>query len=165
MIQVSEFADSKPPQRPSFYLNVIMMLGVSALGFIGLTVFSNPQQVALLGWSSLLVLGFIGSWRWLWFGLAFVRSRIYLDLVFARRRRRANTIAIDDLPSVCIVVVTFKEKPWITERVFRAIALEAKSLTKPTTVVIVTEEQELINIREILLLLIQTLVPFTWFQY
>jgi glycosyltransferase Alg8 len=149
MIQVTEFADSKLSQRPSFYLNGIMMLGVSALGFIGLKLFSNQQQLALLGWSSLLVLGFVGSWRWFWFGLAVVRSRIYLYLVFARWRRRANTVPSDDLPSVCIVVATFKEKPWITERVFRAIAQEAKSLTKPTTVVVVTTEQEIIDIQEI----------------
>ena len=149
MIQPTEFNTPEPPQRPSFYFNEMIMLSISALGFMGLILFSDQYQLELSGWSSLLVLGFIGTWRWLWFGLAVVRSRIYLYLVFARWRRRANTIEIDDLPSVCIVVATFKEKPWITERVFRAIAQEAQSLTKPTTVVVITTEQEIIDIREI----------------
>ncbi len=151
MIPLNEFAASEPSQKPNFnFVNGIMMLGISALGLIGLKLFSNQYQLELLGWSSLLVLGVIGTWRWLWFGLAVVRSRIYLYLVFARWRRRANTIGIDDLPSVCIVVATFKEKPWITDRVFRAIAQEAKSLHKPITVVVITTEQEIKDIREIL---------------
>lgn len=97
-----------------------------------------------------MTLGAVGSWRWFWFGLALIRSRIYLYWVFARWRRRANTVAVEDLPAVIIVVPTYKEEPWITEQVFRAIASEAKSLTLPTTVVVLTTEQEIADIRGIL---------------
>lgn len=147
---MTKFAVLRASQTLSSYFNWMLLLGISALGFTGLKLLSNPEQLAILGLSSLMVLGVMGSWRWFWFGLQLLRSRIYLYLVFARWRRRANTIPVKNLPPLCIVAPTFKEKPWITERVFRAIAQEAKSLTQPVTLVIVTTEPEIVAIREIL---------------
>jgi glycosyltransferase Alg8 len=136
--------------RLSPFVNWMLMLSICALGFTGLKLLSNPEQIAILGLSSLVTLGAIGAWRWFWFGLALVRSLIYLHLVFARWRRRASRIPIEELPPVAIIAPTFKEKPWITEQVFRAIAGEAKSLTQPLTLVIVTTEPEIVAIRELL---------------
>lgn len=134
----------------SIYLNWLMMLGISALGFTGLKLLSNPDQLAILGLTSLMVVGTMGTWRWGWFAFALVRSLIYRHLVFVRWRRRANAISVEDLPRLCLIAPTFKEKPWITERVFRAIAQEAMTLTQPTILVIVTTEAEIVAITEIL---------------
>lgn len=137
-------------ERLNLYFNWLLMLGISGLGFISLKLLSNPEQLAILGLSSLVTLGFIGTWRWFWLVLALVRSRIYLHLVFARWRRRATRISVNDLPPLAIIAPTFKEKPWITEQVFRAIATEAKSLTHPVTLVIVTTEPEIVAISDLL---------------
>lgn len=145
-----EIVVSKAGERLSVYFNWILMLGISALGFIGLKLFSDPEKLAILGLSSLMTLGFIGTWRWFWLGLAFIRSRIYLHWVFASWRRRARLIPIQELPPLGIVVPTFKEQPWITEQVFRAIATEAKSLCGAVTLVLVTTEPEIVAIRELL---------------
>lgn len=147
---MTESAASKPLQKLSIYLNWLMMLGISALGFTGLKLLGDPDKIAILGLSSLLVVGVMGTWRWGWFALALVRSIIYRRIVFARWRRRANAMPVEDLPPLCIIAPTFKEKPWITERVFRAIAQEAKTLTQPVILVIVTTEPEIVAIREIL---------------
>ncbi|HEY9651980.1 MAG TPA: glycosyltransferase, partial [Coleofasciculaceae cyanobacterium] len=111
-------------------------LGVSALGLIGLCLLRDPERVALYGVSGLIGMGIIGMWRWSWWAIHVIRSRIFLWWVFPRWRRRANQIPVEQLPPVCILVPTYKEKPWITERVFRVLALEAKSLAKPTTILV-----------------------------
>ncbi len=147
---MTESATNKPIQRLMPYLNWLLMIGVSALGFTGLKLLSNPDQLAILGLTSLMVVGVMGTWRWGWFTLALVRSLIYRHLVFKRWRRRANAVPVEDLPRLCLIAPTFKEKPWITERVFRAIAQEAKTLTQPVILVIVTTDAEIVAIREIL---------------
>lgn len=143
-------ATSKPTHRLSSYLNWLLMLSISALGFTGLKLLSNPDKLAILGLTSLMVIGTMGTWRWGWFCIALIRSLIYRHLVFSRWRRRANAIAVEDLPRLCLIAPTFKEKPWITKRVFRAIAQEAKTLTQPIILVIVTTEAEIIAIEQIL---------------
>ncbi len=147
---MTKFASVRASQRLNPYFNWVLMLGISALGFYGLKLLSNPERLAILGLSSLVTLGAMGTWRWFWFGLALVRSRIYLHLVFRGWRKRANQIPIEELPPVAIVAPTFKEKPWITEQVFRAIAQEAKYLAHPITLAIVTTEPEIVAIRELL---------------
>ncbi|GAB4465610.1 MAG: hypothetical protein OHK0037_20570 [Elainellaceae cyanobacterium] len=81
--------------------------------------------------SEIFALGAIGIWRWCWFALQALRSRFYEHILFPKMRRRANAIPIEQLPPMCFLVPTYKEKGWISERVFRAIAQEAKTLTQP----------------------------------
>ncbi|MBD2461922.1 glycosyltransferase [Oscillatoria sp. FACHB-1407] len=123
-------------------LNQICVLMIAAFGLIGLYSLRDPAKLAVLGWSGLVGLGVIGIWRWLWFGLHLLRSWIYQNIVFVRWRRRANAIPIEDLPPVCLLVPTYKEKPWITKRVFRAIAEEAKAFPQPIILVTVSSGPE-----------------------
>lgn len=118
------------------YLNWLGVILISALGFIGLHWLRNPEKLAIFGLSGLITIGVIGTWRWSWWFLQILRSQIYLHIVFPRWRRRANQIPLEDLPPVCFLVPTYKEKPWITERVFRVIAKEAQSLAQPITVLV-----------------------------
>lgn len=136
--------------RLSSYLNYAVLLGISAAGLVGLYHLRDPAQIAMMGGLGIILTGPIGIWRWSWFGFHLLRSRIYLHWVFPRWRRRANVIPLSELPTACLVVPTFREKPWITERVFRAIAREAKCLSKPTIVVVVTTKEENAAILEII---------------
>jgi mannuronan synthase len=119
-------------------LNQILVLLLAGFGFFALCSLRDPARLAVLGWSGVISLGLIGIWRWLWFGLHLWRSWFYQHVVFRRWRKRADAIPVDALPPVCLLVPTYKEKPWITKQVFRAIAEEAKSFNRPITVVTVS---------------------------
>ncbi|WP_171814878.1 glycosyltransferase [Halothece sp. PCC 7418] len=97
-----------------------------------------------------VVLGAIGLWRWSWLIFHALRSVAYRIWVFPRWRRKARHIPIATLPRFAIVIPTYKEKPWITDRVFRAIAREAQTLNSPLTLVPVTTAEENRAIAQIL---------------
>jgi mannuronan synthase len=123
-------------------LNQILVLLLAAFGFFALYSLRDPTRMAVLGWSGVISLGLIGIWRWIWFGLHLWRSWFYQHVVFRRWRKRADAIPADVLPPVCLLVPTYKEKPWITKQVFRAIAEEAKSFSRPITIVTVSSGAE-----------------------
>lgn len=127
----------RPQARPSSLsttLNYLLYALLSASGLVGLFVLQNPGHLNFWESFSLLGLGTLGLWRWAWFFYRFVRSRIYSQLIFPRWRKQAEAIPAESLPHMCFLVPTYKEKPWITRRVFRAIAQEAKTLAQPITV-------------------------------
>ncbi|MGB7083917.1 MAG: glycosyltransferase [Phormidesmis sp.] len=124
------------------YLNALVFLLIALLGLLGLVTFRDPARLEELGWSGLVSIGVLGIWRWSWLGMHLLRSAIYQHAVFPRWRRQANAIPLDQLPHVCLLVPTYKEKPWITQRVFRAVALEAKTLGQPITLVTVSSGPE-----------------------
>ncbi len=138
-------------QRLSLFLQRLGLLLIWIAAVIGLYLLRNDaEHLALSGWQNLIVLGTIGIWRWSWMILHAIRSCFYRVRVFPRWRRKANRIPLEQLPPVAIVIPTYKEKPWITERVFRAIAKEAKTLPHPLTLVAVTTPEENAAIAEII---------------
>lgn len=146
-VQPPESIFQKPRQQ---WFNLVILFAIAALGLYGLACLRDPDRIREAGLWVIVSAGTLGSWRWSWFGLQVLRSRIYLYWVFPRWRRRANRMASEQIPSFGIVVPTFREKPWITERVFSAIALEAKSLPQPLTLVAVTTAEEIVAIEAIL---------------
>ncbi|MEO1144817.1 MAG: glycosyltransferase [Cyanobacteria bacterium J06638_22] len=128
---------SHAPSRPSpltTTLNYLFYTLLSACGLVGLFVLQNPGHLSFWESFSLLGLGALGIWRWAWFFYRFVRSRVYSWFIFPRWRKRADAVPVEALPHMCFLVPTYKEKPWITRRVFQAIAQEAKTLAQPITV-------------------------------
>lgn len=121
-------------------------LPISALvGLFWLATLHQAQGLNLTNgseWLGLAGVGVIGTWRWSWLGVQVLRGRIYQHWVFPRWRRRADTVPLRDCPAVCLLVPTYKEKPWITERVFQAIAQEALSLPKPITLLVTSSSDE-----------------------
>ncbi|MBD2100766.1 glycosyltransferase [Leptolyngbya sp. FACHB-261] len=120
------------------YVNLIGILLISLLGFLGLVLLRNPGQVTLLGGAGLVSMGAVGAWRWAWLGLHSLRARLYSQLIFPRWRRRANAVPLEALPHTCFLVPTFREKRWVNERVFRAILREAKAIEQQVTVLVVS---------------------------
>jgi mannuronan synthase len=107
--------------------------------------------VGLFGWFSFLglhlghwgstgnvlefvTLGLIGIWRWSQFSIRLLRAWYYQLWRFPQWRKVADRLPSTDLPPVCLIVPTYQEKPWITERVFQAIVREAYSLDQPLMV-------------------------------
>ena len=124
------------------YLNWLAVVLIIAIGFIGLNWLNNPDDLAAISLSGLATIGIIGTWRWSWLGLQILRSRIYLYFIFPRWRKRASQIPLEDLPPICFLVPSYQEKPWVTQRVFKAIAREAKSLAHPITLLVSAANDE-----------------------
>lgn len=103
---------------------------------------NDVRALSWVGWNNLVVLGSIGLWRWSWLLMHSLRSFWYRVWIFPRWRKRTQRIPVESLPPLAIVIPTYKEKPWITERVFRAIAREAQTLNYPITLVPVTTPEE-----------------------
>lgn len=123
-------------RSPSVILGWVLFLFFSLCGFIGLHLLQQSKDLAFWNITGLVGLGIIGIWRWSWFLFRMGRARYYLHWVFPRWRRLADQVLVEDLPHMCFLVPTYKEKPWITERVFCAIADEAKTLAQPITVLV-----------------------------
>ncbi|MBX2863106.1 MAG: glycosyltransferase family 2 protein [Leptolyngbyaceae cyanobacterium MAG.088] len=120
----------------SDYTSTAAFLALFSVGFGGLYLLQNPGNLAIWNIFGLVSLGFVGLWRWSWFLLRMARARYYLHRVFPHLRHRAASVPVEELPHMCFLVPTYKEQPWITERVFKAIVDEAKTLVQPTTVLV-----------------------------
>jgi mannuronan synthase len=130
-------------QQLSTYFNWILLLLIGIAALTSLYLLRNSTEFSFDHLNNLVVLGAIGIWRWSWLIIHALRSGIYQIWQFPLWRKRASRVAIANLPPLAIVIPTYKEKPWITERVFRAIAIEAQSLPYPVTLVPVTTPEEI----------------------
>ena len=114
----------------------IGMLLISVAGFICLLLLRDPIELARAGVAGIFTMGVVGLWRWSWFLVQVFRSRFYLNVVFPRWRKKANEVPVEDLPHMCFMVPTYKEKMWVNELVYEAIVREAKTLSQPITMLI-----------------------------
>ena len=117
-------------------MNWLFLLCLSLCGLVGLFLLQNPGHLAFWDVFGLIGLGLIGIWRWSWFLVRMVRARIFLHWVFPKWRRIADTFSAEELPHVCLLVPTYREEYWITERVFRSVAQAAKTLSQPITLLV-----------------------------
>ncbi|NEP20035.1 MAG: glycosyltransferase family 2 protein, partial [Leptolyngbya sp. SIO4C1] len=120
----------------SAQLNALIFLSFSACGLGGLYLLQHPEHLAIWNVFGLISLGVVGIWRWSWFLIRMLRAQYYLHWVFPCWRKLAHQVPLADLPHLCFLVPTYREKPWITERVFCAIAQAAKTLARPVTVLV-----------------------------
>ena len=124
------------------HINTVIFLVFIVVGLGGLYLLQNPSDLAIWNVFGLVSLGAVGLWRWSWFLLRMVRARYYLHWVFPSWRRQADAIPVETLPHMCFLVPSYKEQLWITERVFKAIVREAKTLAQPTTVLVNSSSTE-----------------------
>jgi glycosyltransferase Alg8 len=103
-----------------------LVLGLAGLAFaIGDVTVWFEHRVEII-----LLLGGIAAWRWSWFAVQSVRAALYRYWVFPRLRRQAERAASENgpVPEVTILAVTYHERPWITEAVFRSVYQELSTL-------------------------------------
>lgn len=118
-------------------LETLLFLLFPVLGLAGLYLLQH-QQESFTSWNILgfISIGLLGAFRWTLFFIRIIRSWIYSHLVFPGWRKWADKVPVESLPHMCFMVPTFKEKDWISERVFRAIVNEAKTLAQPITLLV-----------------------------
>ena len=115
-------------------INLVLCFAIALTGWLGFTGLHSGQILAPVNMLEIFSLGAIGTWRWSQFFIRLMRSWYYQFWRFPRWRKFANQVPTEAIPNVCLIVPTYKEQAWITERVFRAIVLEAYSLDQPLIV-------------------------------
>lgn len=134
-------------ERVSTVIYLVLLSG----SLSGLYVLKDPGSLSIQNILGLISLSAIGIWRWSWVLLRLFRARYYLQSVFPRWRRQADTVPVTELPHMCFLVPTYQERPWISERVFKSIVSEAKTLTQSTTVLVnSSSDDENASIRKII---------------
>lgn len=91
-------------------------------------------------------LGF-AAWRWGWAAVHLLRAVIYRYWAYARIRRRAALAvqATGPVPDLALLMTTYRERAWITERVVSSVVQELANvhgLQRPPLVVAVTGGDE-----------------------
>lgn len=102
-----------------------------------------------------LALGGIAAWRWGWFVTQALRALAYRYIVYPRLRRKARKMVArtGGVPQVIVLATTYKEKPWITNIVFRSVYEELgtiEGLERPPVIVLATGcDEDDIAMREV----------------
>ncbi|MDJ0718854.1 MAG: glycosyltransferase [Prochloraceae cyanobacterium] len=142
---MSKYSAAWLEKIPKYYLKWLLISLLSVLGFAIVHYLYILKDLAFssLGtrWS-LIGIGTIVLWRWSWLCSHLIRSPIYLNWVFPRWRKKADAIGVEYLPPVCIVVTTYKANAWVTQKVFRSIANEAKTLPQPPILLVNSSSTE-----------------------
>ncbi|MGL5083845.1 MAG: glycosyltransferase [Microcoleaceae cyanobacterium] len=135
----STVVDDKQPSQSQSWVGMLL---ISAVGFFSLVLLRDPAKLAEMGMSGVVGMGIVGLWRWSWFMFQVLRSRFYLHVIFPRWRQRASEVPVEDLPHMCFMVPTYKEKMWVNELVYQSIVAEAKTLAHPVTVLVNSSSDE-----------------------
>jgi mannuronan synthase len=130
----------------SIVINVLCCMAISLLGLFGFVGLQTGQWFEPVNVLDLVVLGVVGTWRWSQFFMRLLRSWYYQFWRFPRWRQVADRVPVETLPHICLIVPTYKEQLWITQRVFEAIVKEAYTLESPV-IVFVSSSSEAENIQ------------------
>ncbi len=115
-------------------MNLVLCFVITLIGWFGFTGLHSGQVFGPVNRLEIFGLGVIGAWRWGLFFMRLMRSKYYQSWTFPRWRKLATQVPSEAIPKVCLIVPTYREQSWITERVFRAIVLEAYTLEQPLMV-------------------------------
>lgn len=84
----------------------------------------------------LLLIGLIGAWRYSVGIVHFIRSQLFLRIVFPRLRRAADAVPEDQLPQhVYFLVTSFRIDARTTYQVYHSVFMEAMRCGRPASIV------------------------------
>ena len=97
-----------------------------------------PEAAREIGLQSIVVLGLIGMWRYLWLITHCVRAGIYEYLVYPRMQHAASKLADDEKypPQMFFLIPTFKERPEVTRSMFDSVITEAAQIPSEVCVMV-----------------------------
>jgi mannuronan synthase len=99
-----------------------------------------PERAWSLKGGFLLTLGLFSAWRYLWAGVFVVRSLLFERVVFPRLRQRAEQLpAGTRYPQrLFVVIATYREQQWISQRMLRSVLRAAQQVPCRTTLFVST---------------------------
>lgn len=97
-----------------------------------------PEQARNIPFESIVVLGFIGAWRYLWLLTHCVRAAIYEYVVYPKMQFQASQLpAGKKYPRrIYFLIPTYKEKPEVTRAMLNSVLTEAANIPSEVYVVV-----------------------------
>ncbi len=129
---------ASPPIR-SLLLSLPAILFWLVMGM--LLALAMPQQAWAIKASTAVVIGVIGAWRYSWWLVNILRGLVFRWRRFPALRRQYHALAHPYPRRLFIMVLSYKENPQISARVFTALARELTGLPMQTTIVVSVGEE------------------------
>lgn len=114
------------------FLKLLLYVGIMILGFLSLD--NNIWDADRGQW--ILVMAYLGIWRYVWWTLHFIRAIIYGKTVFPRLRERSDQLWRSGWrpQELVFMMTTFYEERTITERVILSIIREVERVGVPARI-------------------------------
>jgi len=111
-----------------------MLAALVTVSFFFVRLIGSVDAWAASRWKIFISLTGLAFWRWGWASLQFTRAAIYRGRVFPRIRRQAQLAEelSGPVPEVTVMVVTYREKEWVTAAVFESILAELTTISSST---------------------------------
>lgn len=142
------FSTPAKPNRIELVLSAarfVSIFGLVALPIAGVAWFFSEHKELSRG---VLTLGAIGIFRYSWLFLNVVRSYLYRFYRFPKLRKAADSVENPFPGKVHFIIPTFKEVPWVTREMIKAVAREARSIPSEVELYITTggaDEDEVVR--------------------
>ena len=134
----------------SLIMRIVRAIPVMAVYFlIAFLIYTYlPDSAQEIPLSSIVVLGFIGMWRYLWLITHCIRATIYEHLVYPKMKFAASQLPDEKkYPNrMFFLIPTFKEKPKVTRRMLQSVLSESCSIPSPVTIIVNSGSEEEDNI-------------------
>jgi len=97
-----------------------------------------PEKAGRISLQSLVVLGFIGTWRYLWLITHCVRAGLYEYLVYPKMSHQASQLPDDEKypPQMFFLIPTYKERPQVTRSMLNSVITESAQIPSAVTVIV-----------------------------
>ena len=97
-----------------------------------------PEKAQEIPFQSIVVLGFIGAWRYLWLLTHCVRAAIYEYVVYPKMQFQASQLPENEKypRRIYFLIPTYKEKPDVTRAMLNSVLTEAASIPSEIYVVV-----------------------------
>jgi len=97
-----------------------------------------PEQAGEVSLQSIVVLGFIGMWRYLWLITHCVRAGLYEYLVYPKMQHRASQLPDEEKypPQMFFLIPTYKERPEVTRSMLNSVITESAQIPSAVTVIV-----------------------------
>jgi mannuronan synthase len=120
-------------------LLALVLLGRQAAGPFGQWMIERRDMV--------LTLGAFAAWRWSWWLFQTTRAVYYRYVHYPRLKQAAEQAVIErgPVPEVNVIIVTYKEEPWLTRLVFLSLLKELSTLeglVRPPKLIAVTGDEK-----------------------
>ena len=97
-----------------------------------------PESAREIPLQSIVVLGFIGMWRYLWLITHCVRAGLYEYLVYPRMQHQASKLPEAEKypPQMFFLIPTYKERPEVTRSMLDSVITESAQIPSEVVVIV-----------------------------
>jgi len=123
-------------------LGMRLLRAIPVIGFYAALAFAIyiflPDRAREIPLQSIVVLGLIGMWRYLWLTTHCVRAGLYEYVVYPRLQHQASKLPDDEKypPQMFFLIPTFKERPQVTRSMLDSVITESSQIPSDVTIIV-----------------------------